>query len=152
MWKFLCARYLQWAGKCVQCISALLNNLFRMQSTFPINTKGSWKVRIKKWVCLKHLFGLRLSSQSQEEDRQGEFALPNFYGSVLAISERWQKQVKGGECTVFYITLNMNWLGGGHTAWYIDDVLQNRTPETYVISLTIVPSINVIKKRKWAVQ
>lgn len=33
-------------------------------------------------------------------------------------------------------------LGGEHTKWYINDVLQNCTPDTYVTLLTIVTPIN----------
>ena len=36
--------------------------------------------------------------------------------------------------------------GGKHTIQYTDDVLQNCTPETYIIFLTNVTSINSIKK------
>ena len=36
-------------------------------------------------------------------------------------------------------------LGGEHTTQYIDDVLQNRTPETYIIILTNVTPIKSIK-------
>ena len=41
--------------------------------------------------------------------------------------------------------------GGEHTMPYTDDVLQNRTPETYVILLTNVTpiySIKIINKNK----
>lgn len=66
-WKFLCSHYLQWSVKCLQCLSAFLNNiLLGMKSALPINSKDSRKIRIKKWVCLKYLFSFCLSSQSQE--------------------------------------------------------------------------------------
>ena len=42
---------------------------------------------------------------------------------------------------------DMTW-GGKHTIHYTDDVLQNRTPETYVILLTNVTPINSIQIEK----
>ena len=38
--------------------------------------------------------------------------------------------------------------GGEHTIQYTDDVLQNCTPETYIILLTNVTSVYSIKKFK----
>ena len=40
---------------------------------------------------------------------------------------------------------DLTW-GGEHTIQYTDDVLQNCTPETYIILLTNVTLINSIKK------
>ena len=40
---------------------------------------------------------------------------------------------------------NLTW-GGKNTIQYTDDVLQNYTPETYIILLTSVTPINSIKK------
>ena len=37
---------------------------------------------------------------------------------------------------------------GEHTIQYTDSILQNRTPETYIISLTDVTPINSIKKKE----
>ena len=42
---------------------------------------------------------------------------------------------------------DLTW-GSEHTIHYTDDVLQNRTPETYIISLTDVTPINSIKKKE----
>ena len=39
---------------------------------------------------------------------------------------------------------DLTW-GGEHTIQYIDDVLQNCTPETYTILLTSDTSVNLIK-------
>ena len=39
-------------------------------------------------------------------------------------------------------------LGSGHTMQYTDNSLQNCTLETYIILLTIVTPINLIKKEK----
>ena len=36
-------------------------------------------------------------------------------------------------------------MADGHTVQYIDDALQNCTPETYIILLTNVTPINLIK-------
>ena len=41
---------------------------------------------------------------------------------------------------------DLTW-GGEHTIQYTDDTLQNFTPETYLILLTIVTSINLIKNK-----
>lgn len=37
--------------------------------------------------------------------------------------------------------------GGAHTIQYRDDVLQNYTPETYVVVLTSITPINSIKNK-----
>ena len=37
--------------------------------------------------------------------------------------------------------------GSEHTIQYTDDVLQNHTPETYIILLTNVNTIHLIKKK-----
>ena len=42
---------------------------------------------------------------------------------------------------------DLTW-GGEHTVQYTDDVLQNCTPETYIILLNNVTTINSIKKVK----
>ena len=42
---------------------------------------------------------------------------------------------------------DLTW-GGEHTVKYIDDVLQNCTAKSYVISLTNVMQINSIKLKK----
>ena len=42
---------------------------------------------------------------------------------------------------------DLTW-GGEHTIQYTDDVLENCTPETYIILLTNVTPINSIKKKK----
>ena len=42
---------------------------------------------------------------------------------------------------------DMTW-GGEHTIQYTDDVLQNCTPETYIVLLSNVTSINSIKNIK----
>ena len=36
-------------------------------------------------------------------------------------------------------------LGGEHTVWCTDDVLENRTPQTYIIVLTNVTLMHLIK-------
>ena len=38
---------------------------------------------------------------------------------------------------------------GEHATQYTDDVLQNCTPEAYIILLTNVTPIHSIKKKKW---
>ena len=43
---------------------------------------------------------------------------------------------------------DLTW-GGEHTTQYTDDVLQNCTPETYIILLTNVTPINSIKIKKY---
>ena len=42
---------------------------------------------------------------------------------------------------------DLTW-GGEHTIQYTDDVLENCTPETYIILLTNVTSINAMKIKK----
>ena len=42
---------------------------------------------------------------------------------------------------------DLTW-GGEHTMQYTDDILQNCTPETYIILLTNVTPINSIKIEK----
>ena len=42
---------------------------------------------------------------------------------------------------------DLTW-GGEHTMQYTDDILQNCTPETYIILLTNVTPINSIKIQK----
>lgn len=86
LWKFLCSHYLQWSVKWLQCFSAFLNNiLLGMKSDLPINNKGSWKIRIKKWVCLKYLLGFCLSSwsASQHKTEPGSHPSPNYNGSLV---------------------------------------------------------------------
>ena len=39
-------------------------------------------------------------------------------------------------------------LGREHTIQYTDDVLQNCTPETYIVLLSNVTPVNSIKKKK----
>ena len=42
---------------------------------------------------------------------------------------------------------DLTW-GGEHTMQYTDDILQNCTPETYIILLTNVTPMNSVKKNK----
>ena len=68
-----------------------------------------------------------------------------------SVAQRRQKV--GHLCKVFNLEIvslgkgevgDVTW-GGEHTIQYTDDVLQNSTPETYVILLITVPPVNSIK-------
>ena len=41
---------------------------------------------------------------------------------------------------------DLSW-GGEHTIQYADDVLQHGTPETYIIILTNVTTVNAVKNK-----
>ena len=53
-------------------------------------------------------------------------------------------KIKGGYMVV---EGDLTW-GGEHIMQYTDDVLWNRTPETYIILLANVTPINSIKKKR----